>query len=199
MCVICISNKGVPQPTKALMMQMWKKNPHGAGYMFARGKYVYIRKGFMTFDEFYKAVRAEGFTANDTVIYHFRISTQGGINPEMCHPFILTNDLEKTKILRTRSNIGICHNGVIPVTSSSDREYSDTAHFVAEYLPWIIEKPSDLKKSFVKNEIERLICSRMAFLDYAGNVTTIGNFQSDYTGLIFSNTYFRPYVYSWVS
>ena len=42
MCVICVSNKGVAQPTNEQIIQMFNKNPDGAGYMYARNGLVYI-------------------------------------------------------------------------------------------------------------------------------------------------------------
>ena len=196
MCVICISDKGVKQPTKELMRMMWNRNPHGAGFMYARSKYVYIKKGFMSFDEFYEAVQAEHFTRNDVVVYHFRISTQGGVNPEMTHPFVLSDRLEDMEILHTRTNIGICHNGIICLTSNGDRQYSDTAYFIADYLSSMVSKPSDLKDPVLLHKVGSLIGgSKMAFLDYAGNVNTVGIFTTDVTGLKFSNTNFMPFRY----
>lgn len=199
MCVICISAKGVKQPTKELMQQMWKKNPHGAGYMFARSKYVYIRKGFMSFNEFYAAVKAENFTAEDIVVYHFRILTQAGVNPEMTHPFMLTDKLSDTRILRARVNVGICHNGIISLTSGKSDKYSDTALYITKYLSDLVLKPADLKNPVLQGLIEDQIHSKMAILDYAGNVTKIGRFTKDDSGLEFSNTFFKPvsYSYSW--
>lgn len=195
MCVICIKKQGVSLPTRNLLQAMWNKNPHGAGYMFSRGNYVYIRKGFMSFDEFWYVLRQENFTKNDTVVYHFRISTQAGVGPEMCHPFMLTNELEKTKVLSTRTNVGIAHNGIISLTSNRDPEYSDTAQFIVKYLSRLIEKPSDLADPEMQDAIYNLIHSKMVFLDYAGNVTTVGNFVETKSGLLFSNDYFLPYGY----
>lgn len=195
MCVICISDRGVEQPSKKLMKMMWDRNPHGAGYMFARGKYVYIRKGFMTFNAFYQAVLDENFTKDDVVVYHFRISTQAGVNPEMTQPFMFTDDIKQTTVLRTRTNIGICHNGIISITSDGDKKYSDTAKFIVEYLPAMVSKPMDLQDPSLQKEIYSLINSRMVFLDYAGNITKVGNFVSDGSGLVFSNNYFMPYDY----
>lgn len=195
MCVICVSDKGVKQPSKECMRNMWDRNPHGAGYMFAKSNYVYIRKGFMRFDDFYASVKSENFTDDDIVIYHFRIATQGGVNPEMTHPFKFTDNISETKLLRGRVNLGICHNGIIPYTSRSyDNKYSDTAYFIADCLPSFISRPGDLKNVRVQNEIEKMIQSKMAFLDYAGNVTKIGRFYTDEnSGLSFSNTFFVPF------
>ena len=85
MCVICASPKGVRQPTRSEIKAMFLRNPDGAGYMVARDGSVTIHKGFMNLDEFLNALKAEHFTAKDSVVYHFRISTQAGINPGMTH------------------------------------------------------------------------------------------------------------------
>ena len=91
MCIICVSKSGVRQPGEATIRAMFLNNPHGAGYMVARGGRVEIHKGFMRLDEYLRAIRAECFTPQDSVVYHFRISTQAGVNPEMTHPFPLSN------------------------------------------------------------------------------------------------------------
>jgi len=195
MCVICVSDKGVKQPEKELMRLMWHKNPHGAGYMFARSNYVYIRKGFMNFNEFYAAVQSEQFTEDDVVVYHFRIATQAGITPEMTHPFALTDDLNKTKVLKTRVNVGICHNGIIHLTSDHNSKYSDTALYITKYLSKMINKPGDLKSKVLQDEIYSMIWGKMAILDYAGNLTLIGPFVMDKSGLLYSNEHFFSYKY----
>ena len=89
MCIICVSPARTHQPSISQIKTMFLNNPHGAGYMFAREGCVHIHKGFMDIDSFLSAVKAENFTAKDSVVYHFRISTQAGVNPEMTHPFPL--------------------------------------------------------------------------------------------------------------
>lgn len=66
-------------------------NPHGAGYMFARHAIVTISRGYMDLDEFLNVLRKEHFTKWDSVVYHFRISTQAGVSLAMTHPFLLSN------------------------------------------------------------------------------------------------------------
>lgn len=197
MCVICISKAGVKQPTKETLKDMFSANPDGAGYMVARNGKVEIHKGFMTFPEFWDNVSNEHFTKADPVVYHCRISTQAGVNPQMCHPFAFTSDIVKTKALDVICQLGIAHNGIIQMTSDrSDKEYSDTAHFVAEYLPHIIHNKNDLKDKHVLTIIDELICSKMVFLDGSGYVATVGKWTTDESGLMFSNTSFRA-VKSW--
>ena len=84
MCIICVSKSGVRQPGEATIRSMFLNNPHGAGYMVARGGRVEIHKGFMNLGDYLRAIRAECFTLQDSVVYHFRISTQAGVNP--IHP-----------------------------------------------------------------------------------------------------------------
>ena len=47
MCIICVSPRKVRQPTLATIKTMFLRNPHGAGYMFARDGIVHISKGYM--------------------------------------------------------------------------------------------------------------------------------------------------------
>ena len=193
MCVIAVSRAGVRQPTKDQLYTMWCNNPHGAGYMFARDGQVTIHKGFMIWEEFYSAVRAERFTLRDPVVYHFRISTQAGVNPCMTHPFPLSRNLDHMKALDITCPIGVAHNGIIPMTSDkNEHEYSDTALFVANYLTELIRRPGDLIRASIHDMIEELTMSKWAIMDGDGRIVTIGRFTTE-GNLEFSNGSYRPY------
>ncbi len=187
MCVICASPAGVRQPSISEIKRMFFRNPDGAGYMVARNGKVEIHKGFMELSDFLAAVKAEHFTAADSVVYHFRISTQAGINPAMTHPFPLSNQLEVMKALDVICGCGVAHNGIIRLTSDPcEHEYSDTALFIAEYLCDYIREPADLKRKQLLNAIGLLIQSKMAILDGSGYIATIGEFFNEH-GLLYSN------------
>lgn len=191
MCVICASPAGVRQPSISEIKNMFYTNPHGAGYMFASEGEVHLHKGFMDLSDFLFAIEQERFTSQDAVVYHFRISTQAGVNAEMTQPFPLSNQLETMKALDVICKCGVAHNGIIPLTSDpTEQEYSDTALFVADYLSRYIEKPSDLRKESLLNLIQQIIQSKMAILDASGHIATIGEFYND-CGLLFSNLYHR--------
>ena len=195
MCVIAVSRSGTRQPVKQELSDMWRANSDGAGFMFARSGEVYIRKGFMTFQELWDAVRSEHFTRSDSVVYHFRISTQAGKTAQMTHPFPLSSNGLKLKSLELTCPLGIAHNGIIPITSNGDPEYSDTALFIRDYLSKIIRDPANLQNPKVQRIIE--YCggwSRFAFMESDGTITTIGHFTND-NGLQLSNT--NHYRYSW--
>ena len=192
MCIICVSPKGTRQPTRAQLKTMFFRNPHGAGYMYARDGIVHIHKGFMYLDDFLAAIESEHFTARDSVVYHFRISTQAGVNPEMTHPFPLSNQPWHMCRLDLRCRIGVAHNGIIRLTTDPmNKEYSDTVIFITDYLADIIRKPEDLRNQRVLDLVYRLARSKFAIMDGSGYVATIGEFVNE-RGLLFSNRSYTP-------
>lgn len=196
MCVICVSPKGVRQPSVSEIKKMFHRNPDGAGYMYARDGKVHIHKGYMDLEEFLWVLRQERFTAEDSVVYHFRISTQAGVNPAMTHPFPLSNQREVMKALDVQCGCGIAHNGIIRLTSDPDeKEYSDTALFIANYMSRMVKSPDDLHDSHILEVIGSLIQSKMAILDGSGFVATVGEFFND-RGLLYSNLYHRMLMFS---
>ena len=193
MCIICVSKPGVRQPDENTIRTMFYRNPHGAGYMFARDGRVEIRKGFMRLDEYLRAIRKECFTPQDSVVYHFRISTQAGVNPEMTHPFPMSTRPERMRQLDLSCRCGVAHNGVIRLTSDPNNErYSDTAIFITDYLSHIIRRRADLRDQRVLDSIFQIAQSKFAIMDGGGYIATVGKFI-DERGLLFSNASYLPW------
>ncbi len=193
MCIICVSKSGICQPDESTIRTMFHHNPHGAGYMFARGGRVIIHKGFMNPDDYLRAIREEHFTVSDNVVYHFRISTQAGVSPEMTHPFPLSNRPARLRKLDLRCRVGVAHNGVIPLTSDpSNERYSDTAIFITDYLSHIIRRRADLRDQRVLDSIFQIAQSKFAIMDSGGYIATVGKFI-DERGLLFSNASYLPW------
>lgn len=160
--------------------------------MYARDGKVVIHKGFMDEDDFIRAINNEHFGKRDAVVYHCRISTQAGVCPEMTHPFPYSKRLEDMKRLDiSKCDLGIAHNGIIRLTSSNDKEYSDTALFINEYLLKLIRKPSDLKDTAILRMILELTNSKWAMLDGSGYIATVGNWIED-DGVLYSNHSYMP-------
>lgn len=193
MCIIAVSKAGVKQPTSAQLKAMFQHNPDGAGYMYARDGRVTIHKGFMDWEDFYRAVQNEGFDKADPVVYHFRISTQAGVNPMMTHPFPLTSNIELCEKLDLTCPIGLAHNGIIRMTSDwRETRFSDTAIFIANYMTKLLRKRADLTDASVIDMIEHLTNSKWAIMDgLTGEIVTIGNFINS-NGLLFSNGSYAP-------
>ena len=190
MCVICVSEKGVRQPSEREIRMMFEKNPHGAGYMVARDGRVRIEKGFMNVNALLMTLKEERFGKDDVVVYHFRISTQAGVCQQMTQPFPLSDRLEHMKATSVDCECGIAHNGVIPLTTDPrEKEFSDTAMFIAFYLSDIVTRPDDLHDEDVLDDIETLIRSKMVLLDGSGDLAYIGKWY-DLNGLKCSNLYF---------
>ena len=195
MCVICASPTGVRQPTLSEISDMFDRNPDGAGYMVARDGRVEIHKGFMGLGEFLDVIKAEHFTIKDPVVYHFRISTQAGVTPEMTHPFPLTSVLKYTRALDVTCQCGIAHNGIIQLTSDpTQTRYSDTALFITRYLSRMLHSPADLRNRELLNQIHDLAKSKLAILDGTGHIATVGQFFNQ-DGLLLSNLNHMPYRY----
>ena len=191
MCIICASPKGVKQPTMKQIETMFRRNPHGAGYMYERGGVVHIHKGFMVLDDLKNQILCEGFTEDDPVVYHFRISTQAGGLPTMTHPFPLTDDLKYCEALDLLCACGIVHNGIIRLTSDGSERYSDTALFITKYMSELVHTKGDLLDPSVIKTLEDLTGSKLAILDKFGDITLIGSFIEE-NGLLFSNRSYEP-------
>ena len=192
MCIICVSPENVRQPDTQTIRTMFLRNPHGAGYMYARNDKVHIRKGFMNLTGLLNALKEEHFTEADPVVYHFRISTQAGINPQMTHPFPLSNKAEHMKALDVECRCGVAHNGIIAITTDPrNREYSDTAIFITDYLTRILRRPSDLKDEHRLELIYKLAQSKFAIMDGKGYIATVGRFVNE-DGLLYSNLSYIP-------
>ena len=127
MCIICVSKSGEQQPADTTLRAMFRRNPHGAGYMYARDGKVTIHKGFMNIEDFLSAVHAERFTPQDSVVYHFRISTQAGVNAAMTHPFPLSNQPRMMRALDLTCRCGIA-------CADERLRTGRTKHFVAPAL-----------------------------------------------------------------
>lgn len=195
MCIICVSKSGIPQPSEQTIRTMFQHNPHGAGYMVARDGAVEIRKGFMNLDEYIHAIRDEHFTRKDSVVYHFRISTQAGVTPQMTHPFPLAHKLQHMNALDINCPCGIAHNGIIRLTSTDDQNYSDTALFITGYLSNMLHSKADLRDQELLDRVYALARSKFAIMDNTGYVATVGDFYPEHNGLLYSNLSYLPHAY----
>ena len=204
MCVIAVSKAGKRQPSIAELTRCYNNNSDGAGYMYVRaggdGK-VHIRKGFMDIGEYIEAVFNEHFTDADAVVYHFRISTQAGVNPEMTHPFPMTGNLKSMGIPSCKCDMAVAHNGIISLTSSKDEhKYSDTALFVAGYMSTFYRHSRDLYDDSLLDLVADLAgkTNKFAIMNGDGLIQTVGKFE-EHDGVLFSNnSYSTTYKkYDW--
>lgn len=137
---------------KERLKNCWDSNDDGAGFMYAENGVLYVKKGFMRFDDFYEEyVQHE----NNSVVLHFRIATAGGVNPENTHPF------------QVNDNLAFVHNGVIREVPDV-KGLSDTAVFNKEILQTL--PPDFLESDAMRKLIVSFIgmTSKLIFLDNLG-------------------------------
>lgn len=192
MCIIAAKAAGIPMPNRDVIRTMWDGNHDGAGIMYVANGQVKIEKGFMKYKDFTKVLdrleRQLDLTATP-VVMHFRITTHGGTKPENCHPFPITDNVGALKKLTITTNIGVAHNGIIPITPR--KGISDTMEYIASQL-------APLKKAlprFYENKhamllVKNAIESKMVFLTKDGKLYTIGDFIED-GGVLYSNGSYR--------
>lgn len=170
---------------------MFENNPDGAGFMYADSGRVYIRKGFMEYNEFRKAVKPFIGRIDIPMVFHFRIATHGGVNAGMCQPFPLSKRDKSLKALTTNSDIGIAHNGIIPMTMDA-RAISDTALFIKRYATRIL---SDGVDDIALDIIENCIDSKMCILEKNGKAHILGRGWSTNNGVWYSNDSYKTRYY----
>ena len=196
MCIAVFKPAGQNAPTIETLKQCFKRNPDGAGFMVAINDKVVIRKGFMKFKDFEKAYKSFFQDVNDkdySVVYHFRIQTQGGAQPMLTHPYPLTRSYAEMRKLDNECEIGVAHNGIISLTSEYGvKDRNDSMTFISEYLVDIIHGNHYWSKKPEKVRlVNRLLGggypNKLAILSKTGYCALIGNWIKD-NGIYYSNT-----------
>lgn len=187
MCVICYKPAGKDFPSKTKIKTMFKNNPDGAGFMYADGGKVYIKKGLMTLQDFNTELNRVK-NKNLPFVLHFRITTNGGTNKGMTHPFPITDKIKDLQAVNISTNIGLAHNGIIPLTSYA-KKISDTAEFIRKYVYRLVKLGLD---NDILTMIDELGQSKFAIMQGNKNVYLIGDFVQDGNGIFYSNTSYKP-------
>lgn len=98
---MCIAIFKAPGKTlsKEILQRCFERNPHGAGFAFAKNRKLRMAKGFFKFENFWK-----NFNENqegNAAIVHFRFASAGVIDKRNCHPW------------RIDDNHAMIHNGTL--------------------------------------------------------------------------------------
>ena len=206
MCIAIAKPIGVDIPNDDILTNCFKNNPDGAGFAFNHNNEVIIRKGYMKLkdflDAFHKYDKKFNFK-NRGVLIHTRITTHGGTNPQMCHPFPINSDEGALKKIEYCSPFAIVHNGIISLTSSEatrKKDMSDTAIFVQKYLTKIAKNKNWFNYKANIELVEELIDSKMAVLNGNGKIIMTSGFTED-NGVFYSNSSYKENrykkVYNW--
>jgi len=202
MCIIVAVPAGVDIPNDTTLKECFVSNPDGAGFMWSDGKQVHIRKGFMKWEDFKKALDAEldagRIYTDSAVVLHFRITTSGKTQPACCHPFPISDKKKELQATSIESRWGIAHNGVIQGRTTYDG-WSDTMDFIACVVAPLSRMHPSFMYSDDANELLKGACkSKLAIINHAGEMMLVGEFTED-DGVFYSNTSYLPTRYNWSS
>lgn len=182
MCLIIVKETGVEFPNEEILYKAFKANPDGAGLAYNKNEKVYITKGYMTYNHFIEYYRKiiSNISKDSALLIHFRKASRGKVNPELTHPFPITDDIEVLKKTFIKTNYAVAHNGTIKEMDKflkKNRGLSDTILFIQKYLSLISENENWFTKECNLKLIEFLLGDgRMCILNNQGEIRTIGNF-----------------------
>ena len=204
MCIAIVCKKGVAIPSEAILRNCFENNPNGAGFAFNLNGRVIIKKGFMKENDFIEAIKEHDQKYNlkaRGVLIHTRITTQGGTNQAMTHPFPIVADEGALKKIEYISDYAVIHNGIISMCSGfsykKEETMSDTALFIRDYLSKIASNDNWFENQENVDLIEKLIDSKMAILRADGEIIMTGGFHANekdgnyYSNTSYEDSYFR--------
>ena len=187
MCIAIQSKRGTTPSKKALEIS-FENNQDGCGYAFAYDSKIIIKKGFFSFDEFYKSYIKDNIQHLNKLI-HFRIKTSGKIDRANCHPFLINDE------------IAIIHNGIIP--NFGNKKESDTIQFIDLILRPILNEHGFkilYNPIFKKTIIDNIGQSKLAFINNKGQSYIINESLGNYhKGIWYSNRTYcdNPYSFNY--
>lgn len=199
MCIIVAKGKNLKMPSKEILERCFNVNSDGAGYMYVKNGKVYINKGFMDFNSFYKSIEKLGKIYDlekHAIVMHFRISTGGNVDGGNCHPYPITSNEEHLRRKHFVTDLGMCHNGTISHYSGgylSKDILNDTQKFIKNFVSVI----KDMDANFLHNRramelIEDIAGSKLCFLDSDEKIHLVGKFIKD-NGIYYSNSGYLDY------
>jgi len=196
MCIIVYKPIGIELPTKETLKTCFDNNPDGAGFMYRKGREIRIRKGYMKFESFYRALRnidgVKGGITNTDLLMHFRIATHGTIEPGQTHPFPVSQsytDLVREKITVKQA---LAHNGILTAYAPPEEVasvMSDTMWFIAQNAA-DIQTPlkNGVNGKFVLMDTKETVVYGQFTLE-AGVYYSNESYQTDYRNLWYGGVY----------
>lgn len=192
MCIIAAKSSGLNIPSYERLSSMWYCNPDGAGLMFKYAGQIYLSKGYMSFEDFYSNLMRldKKYNLKDCdLVLHFRYATHGGISPNLCHPFRVSNDFKEQRSLTyVGEDICVTHNGVYPYETEDN--VSDTMVYIKEKIYPLYKE----NKEFYLTDLG-ILSGKLAILSKDG-ISLVGNFIEDIDdGIYYSNDSYLCYDY----
>lgn len=186
MCILATATAGA-QFTRDTLESMFRANPDGAGWAYAKCGKIYFSKGYTSASKFIKAVQKLPLSVERMV--HCRIATHGGVCRELTHPFPVSTNYGKMEMLSGTLSSGyiLAHNGILS-NFTPPKNHSDTE----ELVRCLANVKSDIMDEGMRDIIDLLIeGSRVAILNTDGKIKRYGTGWTFDNGIYYSNTYFK--------
>lgn len=202
MCLITAIPKGKVKYSKDLegfIKEGMSSNTDGSGFMYKRDgeNVVNIDKGYRSPESILKAIRDLDLQIKDELVIHHRIGTSGAKNEINMHPFVVSDNALVLQTIKGAVNLPVmAHNGVFSEYSDYQSPYSDTYHFVNQFMsiPEITSLVKRDTKTYQKIFGRLMSYNKLAFLFPDRDMILIGNFTED-DGNYHSNGGYKTFVY----
>lgn len=183
MCLLITKPAGVTF-SEEFLRGVFRKNSDGIGIMYAEDNTIYIAKSLpKTYDDM-KAYYDEHAAGRDCAV-HWRMRTHGEIDLANCHPYEVLSKEDGYPLW-------LMHNGVLHTDNVQDKKFSDTWHYIRDYLrPILLKNPTWFMSPYFAELIsEHIGSNRFTLLDAHGNMVTVNKQQGvEHEGAWLSNTY----------
>lgn len=118
------------------LRDFYKRNDDGFGIMFAEDGKLYVHKSLGDADRFIEVFR---LYQDKELLIHTRMRTHGKVDLDNCHPYEVLTREEGGAF----GPVWMMHNGVLSIGNDSDRDKSDTWHYIKNFLrPILLEAPA---------------------------------------------------------
>ena len=202
MCLISVAPKGTAKYNKQIegfVEKGMSTNTDGSGFMYKKNgsDVINIDKGYYDAEEMLSVLKGLKLALNDELVIHHRIGTSGEKNVTNMHPFLLSDtDIVLGASKGAFNYPAMAHNGVFNGYSDWQSLYSDTYHFIKEFMSipefvTLLKRDSRLFSDSFKSVISY---NKLAFLFPDRDLVLIGAFTED-EGYYHSNQGYKDYVY----
>lgn len=183
MCLIIASQLG-ELPKDSLLRDANQDNPDGWGICKVQNGRIAVEKGWNTASLIAASHRCE----NLPYIIHMRFATHGTVNRRNTHPF------------KIAPGLFMAHNGMLNISTASNPELSDTAHYANLISSLLADVPDWWNMpSFISDLEEDIgLCNKLAFLRDTGELRLVNKLMGEEEGSIwYSNTNSHPVSKKW--
>lgn len=186
MCLLITQKNNAPKLSDIWLRDFYTRNADGVGVMYAQNNKLVIKKIIpKNADEFIQFYR--DYIQSRACAWHLRMRTHGDIDLLNCHPYEVLNRSEHGV------DLWLMHNGVLSTGNKANPKFSDTWHYIQNYLKPMLSDNPDFAfhpsfKALIGDHIG--VTNKFVLMDNKGRLSVVNEDRGVYWGnLWLSNTY----------